>query len=89
MLAVSRLDNDEGSALGSKSLSMPLSLDMTEKRAMSDSIKSLGDSPSSKSSGQRENCSDTELDRNHLASSRPVNISTFIIYMSVQILTLP
>lgn len=74
MLALSIDDDREGSALEGRSLSMPLSLDMMEKRVMSDSIRSLGDSPSSKSSGSglRENCSVTELDRNHLASSRPV-----------------
>lgn len=83
MLALSRDDDSKRSELGGRSLSMPLSLDMTEKRVMSDSIRSLGNSPSSKSSGSwmRENCSDMELDRNHLASSRPVNISTFIINM--------
>lgn len=80
MLALSKDDDGEGSALGGRSLSMPLSLDMTEKRVMSDGIRSLGDSPSSKSSGSglRENCSDMVLDRNHLASTRPVNISALI-----------
>lgn len=74
MLAVSRDEGVKGSALGGRSLSMPLSSDMMEKRVMSDGIRSPGDSPSSKSScsGMRGNCSDMELDRNHLASSRPV-----------------
>lgn len=76
MLAASRDDDREASAPGGRSLSMPLSLDMTEKRVMSDGIRSLGDSPSSKSSCSwlRANGSGKELDRNHLASSRPVNI---------------
>lgn len=76
MLVVSWDDNGEGSAPGGRSLSMPLSLDMTEKRVMSDGDGSLGDSPSSKSSCSwlRGNCSDVELDRNHLDSPRPVKV---------------
>lgn len=76
MPVVSWDDNGEGSAPGGRSLSMPLSLDMTEKRVMSDGDGSLGDSPSSKSSCSwlRVNCSDVELDRNHLDSPRPVKV---------------
>lgn len=76
MLVVSWDDNGEGSAPGGRSLSMPLSLDMTEKRVMSDGDMSLGDSPSSKSScsWMTANCSDVELDRNHLDSPRPVKV---------------
>lgn len=53
---------------------MPLSLDMKEKRVMSDGRRSLRDSPNSKSSCSwlMENDSDVELDRNHLDSTRPV-----------------
>lgn len=68
-------DDEEGSVFG-RSLSMPLSSDMMEKRLMSGSVRSLGESPRSKSSCSwlREYCSGMELDRNHLANSRPVNI---------------
>lgn len=70
----SRVDWEDCSVPGGRSLSMPLSLDMTEKRVVSDGAGSLGQSPSSKSSWSwlRENCSDDELARNHLESSRPV-----------------
>lgn len=40
----------EGSAPGGRSLSMPLSMDMKEKRVMSDGRRSLSDSPNSRSS---------------------------------------
>lgn len=61
-----------------RSLSMPLSLDMTEKRLLSGGIGSRGESPSSGSScsGLREICSDEELDRSHLATSHPVDFHT-------------
>lgn len=53
---------------------MPLSVDMREKRVMSDSRRSLKVSPNSKYSCSwlRENDSDVELDRNHLDRIRPV-----------------
>lgn len=74
-LPVPRDDDEEGSVLG-RSLSIPLSSDMMEKRLMSGGVRSLGESPRSKSSCSwlREYCSGMELDRNHLANSRPVNI---------------
>jgi len=80
MLDVSREDDREGSVPAGKSLSIPLSSDIMEKRVMSDGIGSQGDSPSSKSSCSwpRENCSDMQLDRIHLASSRPVSILNII-----------
>lgn len=75
MLTVSGDDDGKSSVLGGRSLSMPLSLDIMEKRVMSHGIISVGDSPSSGSScsWMMENWSDMELDRNHLATSRPVN----------------
>lgn len=82
MLAVSSDDDKEASTLGGRSLSMPLSLDMMEKRispaAMSEGSRSLGESPSSKSScsSLMEYCSVKALDRTHLANSRPVKILT-------------
>lgn len=63
------------SKLEARSLSMPLSLDMMEKRAMSADIMPQADSSTSKSSWswlRQEKLSDMELDRNHLKSSRPV-----------------
>lgn len=71
-------DSGVDSALGGRSLSMPLSLDMTEKRLMSEGEGSQGHSPSSGSScsWRRGKGSDSELDRNHLASSRPADAET-------------
>lgn len=67
-------DEGEASTPGGRSLSMPLSVDMKEKRVMSDGRRSLKDSSNSKSSCSwlRENDSDVELDRNHLDRIRPV-----------------
>lgn len=90
MLTASKDGSWDGSVLGGRSLSIPLSLDIMEKRVMSHGIMSMGDSPNSGSScsSMMENCSDMELDRSHLASSRPVNSLNICYAHAIQIMLL-